>query len=163
MGTRYLANFDLAKLPQVFCDVLIVGTGIAGLYTALKAREAGRVIVLTKRKLEESNTEYAQGGIAAAIGDQDSPRLHLLDTLEAIDAFRRPERLELFVLACEADFRGRPGSEDQPYPQAGLFRSAFAAARTVDTAAIVASGGQGPDIGARIREARIAAVRQVLS
>jgi L-aspartate oxidase len=83
MFKRYLANYDLNKLPQVTCDVLVVGTGIAGLYTALKAREVGRVIVLTKRKLEESNTEYAQGGIAAAIGTADSPRLHLLDTLEA--------------------------------------------------------------------------------
>ncbi|HWI53520.1 MAG TPA: L-aspartate oxidase [Symbiobacteriaceae bacterium] len=83
MLKRYLANFDLSRLPQVSCDVLVVGTGIAGLYTALKVREVGRVIVLTKRKLEESNTEYAQGGIAAAIGDEDSPRLHLLDTLEA--------------------------------------------------------------------------------
>ncbi|MEW6330855.1 MAG: multifunctional CCA addition/repair protein [Pseudomonadota bacterium] len=87
----------------------------------------------------------------------------VVDTLEGMDAFRRPERVDLFVTACEADFRGRPGSEDQPYPQAGLFRSAFAAARTVDTSSIAASGGHGPDIGARIREARIAAVRQVLS
>jgi len=83
MSTRYLANFDLAKLPQVSCDILVVGTGIAGLYTALKVRDVGRVIVLTKRKLEESNTEYAQGGIAAAIGTEDSPRLHFVDTLEA--------------------------------------------------------------------------------
>jgi L-aspartate oxidase len=83
MLKRYLANFDLSRLPQVTCDVLVVGTGIAGLYTALKVREIGRVIVLTKRKLEESNTEFAQGGIAAAIGTDDSPRLHLRDTLEA--------------------------------------------------------------------------------
>ena len=87
----------------------------------------------------------------------------VVDTLEAMDAFRRPERVDLFVTACEADFRGRHGSEDKPYPQAGLFRSAFAAARAVDTAVIAAGGGPGPDIGARIREARIAAVRQVLS
>jgi tRNA nucleotidyltransferase (CCA-adding enzyme) len=87
----------------------------------------------------------------------------VVDTLEGMDAFRRPERVDLFVSACEADFRGRHGSEDKPYPQAGLFRSAFAAARAVDTSAIAAGGGQGPDIGARIREARIAAVRQVLS
>jgi len=87
----------------------------------------------------------------------------VVDTLEAMDAFRRPERVDLFVTACEADFRGRHGSEEKPYPQAGLFRSVFSAARAVDTAAIAAGGGHGPDIGARIREARIAAVRQVLS
>jgi L-aspartate oxidase len=83
MLKRYLANFDLSRIPQVTCDVLVVGTGIAGLYTALKVREIGRVMVLTKQKTEESNTEYAQGGIAAAIGTEDSPRLHLQDTLEA--------------------------------------------------------------------------------
>lgn len=83
MPTRYLSNFDLARLPRIECDVLVIGTGIAGLYTALKARSVGSVVVLTKTKLEESNTEYAQGGIAAAIGTEDSPRLHLLDTLEA--------------------------------------------------------------------------------
>lgn len=87
----------------------------------------------------------------------------VVDTLEAMDAFRRPERVDLFVTACEADFRGRHGSEEKPYPQAGLFRSVFSAARAVDTSTIAAGGGQGPDIGARIREARIAAVRQVLS
>jgi len=97
LATRYLANFDLAKLPQVTCDILVVGTGIAGLYTALKSREIGRVIVLTKRKLEESNTEYAQGGIAAAIGDQDSPRLHLADTLEAGAGLCREDAVEVLV------------------------------------------------------------------
>lgn len=97
MGTRYLTNFDLAKIPQVYCDVLVVGTGIAGLYTALKVREVGRVIVLTKRKLEESNTEYAQGGIAAAMGTKDSPRLHMEDTLEAGAGLCRVEAVQVLV------------------------------------------------------------------
>jgi len=87
----------------------------------------------------------------------------IVDTLESMDAFRRPERVDMFVTACEADFRGRAGVDDKPYPPAGLFRRVHAAARAVDTAAIAAQGGQGPDIGARIREQRIEAVRQVLS
>ena len=86
----------------------------------------------------------------------------VVDTLEALDGFRRPERIGQFVLACEADFRGRTGSEDKPYPQAELFRRAFEAARAVDTAALAAQGGNGPDIGARVREARIAVVKAVL-
>ncbi len=86
----------------------------------------------------------------------------VVDMLEAMDAFRRPERVEQFVMACEADSRGRSGLGDKPYPQADLFRRIFTAARSVDTSAIAAAGGNGPDIGARIREARIAAVRQVL-
>ncbi len=60
----------------------------------------------------------------------------LLKVLEATDAFRRPERFEQFVLACEADARGRTQLEDRDYPQADLFRGALAAALTVDAAAI---------------------------
>lgn len=86
----------------------------------------------------------------------------VVDTLEAMDAFRRPERVDMFVTACEADFRGRSGLGDQPYPQADLFRRVFTAARSLDTSAIAGQGGKGSDIGARIREARIAAVKAVL-
>jgi tRNA nucleotidyltransferase (CCA-adding enzyme) len=84
----------------------------------------------------------------------------LLETLDALDAFRRPERLEAFVLACEADFRGRTGYEDRPYPQAAVFRQVFAAAQAVDTAAI-AAGQSGPQVGEAIRLARIDAIRHV--
>src|SRR5712691_2465609 len=64
-------------------DYIIIGSGIAGLFTALLASKHGRVIVLTKSALEESNTRYAQGGIAAAISSEDSPRLHYDDTVSA--------------------------------------------------------------------------------
>ncbi|MCI0769622.1 MAG: FAD-binding protein, partial [Chloroflexi bacterium] len=64
-------------------DYIIVGSGIAGLYTALLARDAGSILILTKGSLEECNTQYAQGGIAAAIGSDDSPELHLRDTVAA--------------------------------------------------------------------------------
>ncbi|HTY82542.1 MAG TPA: FAD-binding protein, partial [Dehalococcoidales bacterium] len=62
-------------------DYIIVGSGIGGLYTALMAREHGSVLILTKGRIEECNTHYAQGGIAAAVGQDDSPELHLEDTL----------------------------------------------------------------------------------
>ena len=64
-------------------DFIIVGSGIAGLYAALLAREHGQVLLLTKGSIDECNTRYAQGGIAAAIGPGDSPELHLRDTIEA--------------------------------------------------------------------------------
>lgn len=65
-------------------DVVIVGGGVAGLYTALLAAESGKnILLLAKTGLEESNTEEAQGGIAASVSEQDTPRLHLLDTLSA--------------------------------------------------------------------------------
>ena len=65
--------------------LIVVGSGIAGLFTALRAREAGvrDVLIVTKADLEESATRYAQGGIAAAIGDGDSRELHQTDTLGA--------------------------------------------------------------------------------
>ena len=63
---------------------LIVGSGIAGLYVALRAREAGlRPTIVTKSVLAESNTRYAQGGIAAAIGPDDTTELHRRDTVRA--------------------------------------------------------------------------------
>ena len=64
-------------------DIIIIGSGIAGLYTALLAREVGNVLILTKDSLDECNTKYAQGGIAAPIGDGDSPELHFQDTIAA--------------------------------------------------------------------------------
>ena len=62
---------------------IIIGSGIAGLNTALLAREHGSVLIITKGRIDDCNTLYAQGGIAAAIGQGDSPVLHMRDTLTA--------------------------------------------------------------------------------
>ena len=71
---------DAARRP------LIIGSGIAGFFVALRCRELGlRPTIVTKSRLEESNTRYAQGGIAAAIGPDDSPARHLEDTVRAGD------------------------------------------------------------------------------
>src|SRR5947209_11988200 len=64
-------------------DYIIVGSGIAGLYAAILARERGSVLVLTKGSIDDCNTRWAQGGIAAPIGPGDSPERHLRDTVEA--------------------------------------------------------------------------------
>ena len=66
-------------------DFLIVGSGIAGLRAAIALAPVGRVLILTKADPAESNTGYAQGGIAAAIGADDSPALHAADTIRAGD------------------------------------------------------------------------------
>ena len=66
-------------------DFLVVGGGVAGLRAAIGLAAAGRVLILTKAEPAESNTGYAQGGIAAAIGDDDSPSLHAQDTIRAGD------------------------------------------------------------------------------
>ena len=66
-------------------DFVIVGGGVAGLRAAIGLAPRGRVLVLTKAAPAESNTGYAQGGIAAAMGDDDSPALHATDTIRAGD------------------------------------------------------------------------------
>ena len=82
----------------------------------------------------------------------------MLKVLEAVDAFRRPDRFEELLITCEADARGRTGLEDREYPQAGLFRQAFAAAAAVDTAEIAASGVTGEAFGEALRRSRVAAI-----
>ena len=82
----------------------------------------------------------------------------ILRVLEATDAFRRPERFEQFLLACEADARGRKGLEDRDYDQTGLFRGAFAAASGIDTKSVVAESDPA-DIAEAIRRARLDAIR----
>ncbi|WP_373233015.1 L-aspartate oxidase [Cohnella sp.] len=83
MIPRYVVDFDLDKLPRIETDVIVIGAGIAGLYTALKASENNRVLMITKKSLFDSNTRYAQGGIAAVISDEDSPDFLAQDTLIA--------------------------------------------------------------------------------
>ena len=64
-------------------DYLVIGTGVAGLAFALEAAASGDVLVVTKRSADESNTKYAQGGIAAVLGEGDSFAAHIADTLRA--------------------------------------------------------------------------------
>ncbi len=82
----------------------------------------------------------------------------IVKVLERTDAFRRPARFEQFLLACEADARGRTGFEERPYPQADMLREAYRAAAAVDAAAIATAHEDG-DVGAAVRRARVAAVR----
>jgi tRNA nucleotidyltransferase (CCA-adding enzyme) len=63
----------------------------------------------------------------------------LVELLERVDAFRRPERFEEFLLACECDFRGRPGYESKPFPAPGHLRQALHAAQAIDAAAVARS------------------------
>lgn len=64
-------------------DYIVIGSGIAGLYAAHYARQYGSVLILTKGRLSQSNTWYAQGGVAAAVAADDSPMLHWQDTIAA--------------------------------------------------------------------------------
>jgi tRNA nucleotidyltransferase (CCA-adding enzyme) len=82
----------------------------------------------------------------------------LLDLLERLDAFRRPERFEQFVIACEADARGRKGLENRDYPQSGFLRKARAAAASVRPDPQLLAGLDGGQIAAHIRKERLAAL-----
>jgi tRNA nucleotidyltransferase (CCA-adding enzyme) len=83
----------------------------------------------------------------------------LVKVLEKTDAFRRPQRFSQFLVACEADARGRTQFEDREYPQAELMQRAYAAAAAVDSASI-AKQHEGSEIPEAIRRARIAAVKE---
>lgn len=82
----------------------------------------------------------------------------VLRLLEDGDLLRRPERLPDLLAACEADYRGREGREERPYPQAERLRSALQAAQAVQARALEIEGLSGEQIGVRLREARIAAI-----
>ena len=78
-------------------DYIIVGSGIAGLYTALLAKERGSVLIMTKGGIDDCNTRHAQGGIAAAIGRNDSAALHFRDTITAGDGLCDEETVRILV------------------------------------------------------------------
>jgi L-aspartate oxidase len=83
-------------------DYIVVGSGIGGLYTALLAKEEGSVLVITKGSIDDCNTKYAQGGIAAAIGKEDSPELHIKDTLNAGCGLSDEEAVNILVREAPA-------------------------------------------------------------
>jgi tRNA nucleotidyltransferase (CCA-adding enzyme) len=87
----------------------------------------------------------------------------LVKLLESCDALRRPERFEEMLLACEADFRGRLGWEQRPYPQRPALQAARAAAAGVDGGAIAKACSDPATIPQRIREARIEALKDLRS
>jgi tRNA nucleotidyltransferase (CCA-adding enzyme) len=85
----------------------------------------------------------------------------LYATLEVTDAMRRPERFEFFLLACEADARGRLGLENNPYPQAGILRKALQAAKQTDIQPLVAQHKNPQELVPAIRQARIEAIAAI--
>ena len=82
-ATRYLVDFDTTKLAAEQYDIIIIGGGIAGIYTALEIPEQYSIAMLVKESMDTSNSVLAQGGVAAPLDKDDSPRLHFRDTVYA--------------------------------------------------------------------------------
>ncbi len=80
---RYLIPFRATLLPQIFTDVLVVGSGVAGMSAAIEAGQYSDVIVVTKGAATDSNTAYAQGGISAVMAKGDTVSEHCEDTMKA--------------------------------------------------------------------------------
>src|SRR5512146_89160 len=78
-------------------DYIVIGSGIAGLRAAIDLAEAGRVTIFTKAEITESNSMYAQGGIAAAIGVNDDIEKHYADTMAAGAGLCDPEAVHVLV------------------------------------------------------------------
>ena len=84
---------------EIKTDFLVIGSGIGGLTFALKVSELGNVVIVTKKEDSESNTNYAQGGIASVLAKDDSFQLHIEDTLRAGDGLCNPEVVRWVVEA----------------------------------------------------------------
>jgi tRNA nucleotidyltransferase (CCA-adding enzyme) len=84
--------------------------------------------------------------------------IEFLETLMGLDAFRRPQRFEEFLLACEADLRGRPGYEDQTFEQPTIFRKAYRAAAAIDGGALAHQGLTGEAIAEELARLRLAVI-----
>lgn len=79
---RYLTNFEYHRVPHLFTDTLVIGSGVAGLQAAITAAESGDVLIVTKDHVDVSATAWAQGGIAAATAATDTAAMHARDTID---------------------------------------------------------------------------------
>src|SRR3954469_9799723 len=82
---RYLVSFESSSAVHRFADVLVIGAGLAGLRAALEIPDHFQVLAVTKDRLTESNSQYAQGGLAGVLGPDDTFANHIEDTLIAGD------------------------------------------------------------------------------
>src|SRR5262245_43561161 len=99
---RYLVQFHPKRTPHVFTDVLVIGAGIAGLRAALEVPRELDVLVVTKDSIQQSNSTYAQGGIAGVLSPEDRFENHIEDTLTAGGGLCDREVVELVVREAPA-------------------------------------------------------------
>src|SRR6059058_924874 len=97
MAHRFLVQFNPKHTPHLFTDILVIGAGIAGLRAALAVPPHLDVLVVTKDRLQESNSAYAQGGIAGVLSPEDRFENHIEDTIAAGAGLCNQEVVELVV------------------------------------------------------------------
>lgn len=138
-------------------DVVVVGSGVAGLTTALRCEAAGlRTVVVTKARLDDGSTRWAQGGIAAALGDGDTPEQHLDDTLVAGAGLCDEEAVR--ILVTEGPDAVRRTSRPAPTSTSPRRAASNSPGRAVTTMRRIAHAG-GDATGAEISRALVEAVR----
>ena len=93
----WMVGYSISTSVDLRADFLIIGSGIAALRAAAELSGAGDILILTKAEPEEGNTGYAQGGVAAAMGADDSPALHGADTLAAGDGLCDEQAVKVLV------------------------------------------------------------------
>jgi L-aspartate oxidase len=94
---RYLVRFQPKHTPHLFTDVLVIGAGIAGLRAALELPTSLKVLIVTKDKIQQSNSAYAQGGIAGVLSPEDRFENHIEDTLRAGGGLCHRDVVEMVV------------------------------------------------------------------
>src|ERR1700675_311518 len=99
---RYLVQFSPKQTPHRFTDVLVIGAGIAGLRAALEVPSALDVLVVTKDRIQESNSAYARGGIAGVLSPEDRFENHIEDTLTAGAGLCHRDVVEMVVREAPA-------------------------------------------------------------
>ncbi len=97
MPHRYLVQFNPKQTPHFFTDILVIGAGIAGLRAALDIPPAIDVLVVTKDNIHQSNSAFAQGGIAGVLSPEDRFANHIEDTLAAGGGLCDPGIVEMVV------------------------------------------------------------------
>lgn len=161
---------DVSVRFAALCHDLGKGLTPADILPSHKGHEATSV-ALTRDLCERLRVPKETGALAMKVAEFHTD-VHLLfeldaarvlEVLEGIDSFRRPQRFEQYLLAGEADFRGRPGYEDAPMPEGEAFQACYEAAASVSAKPFVDAGLNGEDIARAIRKQRLQLIDKTLS
>ena len=102
---RYLVSFDTHHLPHLFTDVLVIGSGVAGLRAAIEAAQVGSVLLVSKGTLDNSNSWEAQGGVAAVMSSEDDIESHVADTLGTAQGLGDEDIIRMVVAEGPGEIR----------------------------------------------------------